>query len=102
MSINIGKDWVDGLDIIKEIKNRNYHSAIKMSPFQALFGQKAEKRVYNKDFPDGFLDDVTTEDELLRKLQKDDENNLPYFRFHTSNKIYFNFLNQLIICLFLR
>jgi hypothetical protein len=39
MAVNNSKNWSKGLQFVQVQKNRSYHSGIKRSPYEALFGR---------------------------------------------------------------
>nr|GEX19768.1 putative reverse transcriptase domain, ribonuclease H-like domain, aspartic peptidase domain protein [Tanacetum cinerariifolium] len=44
-AIDFGKGWVNHLPLVEFLYNNNYHTSIKASPFEALYGQKCRSPV---------------------------------------------------------
>lgn len=51
------------------MKNRAFHSGIKRSPYEALFGCKARVGLSTSSLPDDVLQDVETEEELEKIIE---------------------------------
>lgn len=54
--------WTDALPIVQAMKNRRYHSGIKRSPYEAMFGKKMELGNENQATPND--DDMDSDIDL--------------------------------------
>ncbi|XP_078509625.1 KRAB-A domain-containing protein 2-like [Lissotriton helveticus] len=61
--------WSEGLQIVQFMKNRAFHSGIKRSPYEALFGYKARVGLSTSSLPDDVLQDVETEEEVEKIIE---------------------------------
>lgn len=61
--------WSEGLRFVQLMKNRAFHSGIKRSPYEALFGCKARVGLSTSSLPDDVLQDVETEEELEKIIE---------------------------------
>ena len=56
--------WSIGLRFVQLMKNRAYHSGIKMSPYGALFGSKVKLALNTSNLPQEVLMNIKSEKEL--------------------------------------
>ncbi|KFD62379.1 LOW QUALITY PROTEIN: hypothetical protein M514_25502 [Trichuris suis] len=56
--------WSDGLRFVQLTKNRAFHTGIKRTPYEALFGCKAKVGLATSSLPQDVLQDIQTEEEL--------------------------------------
>lgn len=64
MQTNNTAQWNKGLQFVQFMKNTSLHSAIKMSPYEAMFGGKAKVGLKTSNIPLQVLKDITKEEEL--------------------------------------
>lgn len=57
-------NWSQGLRFIQLMKNRAYHSGIKCSPYEALFGCKAKIGLSTSNLPKEVIEVIENEEEL--------------------------------------
>lgn len=70
-------EWMKGLDLVQFQKNRSFHSGIKTSPYQAMFGIAPKMGI--ESIPSQDLDNVETEEEfesLISNMQSGTMNTL--------------------------
>ncbi|KAI4478054.1 hypothetical protein M0804_012245 [Polistes exclamans] len=70
MKNNNNNNWNEGLGFVQFIKNKTYHSGIKKSPYEALFGIKP-KIGLTSSLPKEIeiLQDIRTEEELEKIIE---------------------------------
>lgn len=71
MQDNKTSKWADGLRFVQVMKNRAYHSGIKRSPYEALFGSKMKIGLSTSNLPVGAIKDIENEealDEAIRSI----------------------------------
>lgn len=75
-------DWSEGLDDVQINKNRSLHKGIARSPYEAMFGKKAEIGISTSALPQEILEKIETEEQLEEALKQlegkseaDDEEN---------------------------
>jgi hypothetical protein len=56
--------WSEGLRFVQLMKNRAYHSGIKRTPYEALFGCKAKVGLTTSSLPQDVLQDIQSEEQL--------------------------------------
>ena len=69
MQDEITGHWSEGLRFVQLKKNRAFHSGIKRSPYEALFGCRAKVGLTTSSLPDDVLQDVETEVDLEKIIQ---------------------------------
>ena len=57
--------WSEGLRFVRLMKNRAYHSGIKTTPYEALFGCKIKIGLNTSNLPKDVLENIETEEELI-------------------------------------
>lgn len=73
MRDNNTSSWSTGLPFVQWALNTTYHEAIKMQPYEAVFGQKARMGLKSK-IPQEFLEKITNgifEENMLEALQEE-------------------------------
>uniref|UniRef100_A0A914ED65 Uncharacterized protein n=1 Tax=Acrobeloides nanus TaxID=290746 RepID=A0A914ED65_9BILA len=75
---NKSTNWVQALPIIQAAKNRRFHSGIKRSPYEAMFGQPMNLGISNDPLPAEIIDGIETEEDLEKffNIQNRQEENL--------------------------
>lgn len=68
MSDNATTKWSEGLKFIQFMKNRSYHSGIRTSPYEALFGQHPRVGLQVSALPDCVLKTLRTEEDLEKAM----------------------------------
>jgi hypothetical protein len=63
-------DWSIGLKFVQFSKNTSYHSGIKQTPYEALFGAKPRVGLRSLALPDEILMRMVTEDDLTAVFQQ--------------------------------
>lgn len=76
MNDNKSKKWSEGLRFVQFQKNNGFHSVIKQSPFEALFGKKAKLGLASSSLPDAIINKISCEEDLY-KLNGGTENTIP-------------------------
>ncbi|XP_074039518.1 uncharacterized protein [Leptinotarsa decemlineata] len=66
--------WSEGLRFIQFAKNRAYHSGIKCSPYEAMFGVPAKIGLRTSSLPDDVLENISTEEDLEELVKQIEEN----------------------------
>lgn len=64
MSDNKSNKWSEGLRFCQFQKNSSYHSGIKQSPFEVLFGRKAQLGLTSSALPENILKTLNSENDL--------------------------------------
>uniref|UniRef100_A0A8C4SWK5 Integrase catalytic domain-containing protein n=1 Tax=Erpetoichthys calabaricus TaxID=27687 RepID=A0A8C4SWK5_ERPCA len=64
--------WSEGVRFVQFMKNHGYHSAIKRSPYEAMFGCPAKVRLSSSIIPQSVLHSINTEEDL-EKLEDSQE-----------------------------
>lgn len=64
-SENNSKNWVDALPVIQAAKNRRYHSGIKRSPYEAMFGRTMTMGISDDPIAPEIAQNLHDEDDLL-------------------------------------
>ena len=64
MSDNETTQWSIGLLFVQFMKNRSYHSGIRQSPYEAMFGQPAKVGLEHLSLPTAVAKHIRTEEEL--------------------------------------
>ena len=64
MGDNHTNKWSEGLRFIQMMKNQTYHSGIKQSPYEAMFGCPAKIGLTNSRIPKEIIPSIVTEDDL--------------------------------------
>lgn len=72
MSDYVTTQWSEGLRFVQFMKNRSYHSGIKMSPYEALFGSHPKVGLEASSLPDSILARLQSEEELEEALSSCD------------------------------
>ncbi|XP_024875382.1 KRAB-A domain-containing protein 2-like, partial [Temnothorax curvispinosus] len=60
---NLSK-WSEGLRFCQWKKNTSWHSAIKQTPYEAMFGRKAHVGLQSSQLPSSVINDVVTKEEI--------------------------------------
>lgn len=60
--------WSQGLRFIQLMKNRAYHSGIKMSPYEALFGCKIKIGLNTSNLPRDVISTIENEEQLAELI----------------------------------
>ncbi|XP_022194657.2 KRAB-A domain-containing protein 2-like [Nilaparvata lugens] len=58
--------WSEGLKFVQLMKNRAFHSGIKRTPYEALFGCKVKVGLTTSSLPQEILDTILSEEDLER------------------------------------
>lgn len=66
--------WSEGLRFIQFAKNRAYHSGIKCSPYEAMFGVSAKIDLKTSSLPDDVLENISTKEDLEELVEQIEEN----------------------------
>uniref|UniRef100_A0A8C4XBG1 Integrase catalytic domain-containing protein n=1 Tax=Erpetoichthys calabaricus TaxID=27687 RepID=A0A8C4XBG1_ERPCA len=72
MADNQTNKWSEGVRFVQFMKNRGYHSAIKRSPYEAMFGCPAKVGLSSSIIPQSVLHSINTEEDL-EKLEDSQE-----------------------------
>ncbi|KAJ8914671.1 hypothetical protein NQ315_017368 [Exocentrus adspersus] len=64
------RHWADGLCFVQSKKNRSYHSAIKRSPYEAMFGCAQRNGLKDTDLPQDLVDSLESESDLVTLLSE--------------------------------
>uniref|UniRef100_A0A8C4RCU6 Integrase catalytic domain-containing protein n=1 Tax=Erpetoichthys calabaricus TaxID=27687 RepID=A0A8C4RCU6_ERPCA len=72
MADNQTNKWSEGIQFVQFMKNRGYHSAIKRSPYEAMFGCPAKVELSSSIIPQSVLHSINTEEDL-EKLEDSQE-----------------------------
>ncbi|CAH2321121.1 KRAB-A domain-containing 2-like [Pelobates cultripes] len=72
MADNQTNKWSEGVRFVQFMKNRAYHSAIKRSPYEAMFGCPAKVGLSSSIIPQSLLHSINTEEDL-EKLEDSQE-----------------------------
>ncbi|XP_060848294.1 KRAB-A domain-containing protein 2-like isoform X2 [Rhopalosiphum padi] len=62
------RHWSEGLRFIQLMKNRAYHSGIKMSPYEALFGCKIKIGLNTSNLPHDVISTIENEEQLAELI----------------------------------
>ncbi|XP_008188988.1 KRAB-A domain-containing protein 2-like [Acyrthosiphon pisum] len=62
------RHWSQGLRFIQLMKNRAYHSGIKMSPYEALFGCKIKIGLNTSNLPHYVISTIENEEQLAELI----------------------------------
>ncbi|XP_050065514.1 KRAB-A domain-containing protein 2-like [Aphis gossypii] len=68
MSDNKSNKWSEGLRFCQFQKNSSYHSGIKQSPFEVLFGRKAQLGLTSIALPENILKTLNSENDLQQAI----------------------------------
>ncbi len=75
------------------MKNRAYHSGIKRTPYEALFGCKPKVGLSTSFLPKDVLKDINTEEQLekviesVQTMEKDETNQIMQEKEHVSKTL---------------
>ena len=69
---NETKNWSQGLRFCQFQKNTSLHSAIKQSPFEAMFGHVAKIGLSSSNLPNSVIESINSEEDLLQILKNDE------------------------------
>lgn len=69
MQDNNTDKWSDAVKFVQFMKNTVYHSGIKSTPYQAMFGTKARVGLKDSNLPPESYEDIETEEELEKIIQ---------------------------------
>lgn len=69
MQTNNSKSWSEGLRFVQLMKNRAFHSGIKRSPYQAMFGSDIKIRLSTSILPPETINNISSEEDLENVLQ---------------------------------
>ncbi|GBM61296.1 hypothetical protein AVEN_9570-1 [Araneus ventricosus] len=69
MQDNKSDSWSEGLRFVQFMKNRAYHSGIKRTPYEALFGCKPKLGLTTSFLPEEVLKDINTEEQLEKVIE---------------------------------
>jgi len=64
--------WAEGLKFIQFSKNISYHSGIKRSPYEAMYGCAAKLGISSSKVPSTVLNNIQSEEDLLNVLENRD------------------------------
>lgn len=64
MTDNKSSNWSIGLKLVQFMKNRAYHSGIKMTPYKAMFGVDPRVGLATSNLPDDLIATINVEDDL--------------------------------------
>lgn len=70
MADNQTNKWSEGVRFVQFMKNRAYHSAIKRSPYEAMFGCPAKVGLSSSIIPQGILHSLKNEEDLEKLDQQ--------------------------------
>ena len=61
-----GNGWAEGLKFVQFTKNTLYHSGIRQTPYQAMFGETSRQGLngFSAIFPEAVLNSMQSEDDL--------------------------------------
>ena len=62
------RHWSQGLRFVQLMKNRAYHSGIKMSPYEALFGCKIKIGLNTSNLPHDVISTIENEEQLAELI----------------------------------
>ena len=68
MHDNNSTKWSKGLKHIQFMKNRSYHSGIKRSPYEAMFGCPARFGLKSTNLPEEIYSQLETEDDFIQAV----------------------------------
>jgi hypothetical protein len=68
MSDNKSNKWSEGLRFCQFQKNNSYHSGIKQSPFEVLFGRKVQLGLTLSALPENILKTLNSENDLEQAI----------------------------------
>lgn len=68
------RHWSEGLRFIQLMKNRAYHSGIKMSPYEALFGCKIKIGLNTSNLPHDVISTIENEEQLAELITEQSQN----------------------------
>jgi hypothetical protein len=68
--------WSEGLRFVQFMKNRSYHSGIRRSPYEAVFGQPVKLGLKTSKIPEDILPNLRTEEDLESALKSSDNTNV--------------------------
>ncbi|XP_029342042.1 KRAB-A domain-containing protein 2-like [Acyrthosiphon pisum] len=66
---NNSKPWSEGLRFVQLMKNRAFHSGIKRSPYQAMFGSDIKIGLSTYILPPETINNISSEEDLENVLQ---------------------------------
>eukprot|EP00102_Acyrthosiphon_pisum_P013080 XP_008182495.1 PREDICTED: KRAB-A domain-containing protein 2-like [Acyrthosiphon pisum] len=69
MEDNDTKKWSEALPFVQFVKNTTYHQGIKQTPYEAMFGTKAQRGLLTSSLPREQIEKLATEEELEQILQ---------------------------------
>ena len=81
MSDNNTQDWSIGLRFVQNMKNSAYHSGIKCTPYNAMFGCDHNVGLTSSRLPSEVIERLQTEDDLLALISEPTEDEVSA---HTS------------------
>lgn len=70
MADNNISGWANGLRIIQNTKNNSYHSGIKRTPYEAMFGSPQKNGLLDSPLTADVVKKITTEEELEGEFSK--------------------------------
>ncbi|XP_053607024.1 KRAB-A domain-containing protein 2-like [Plodia interpunctella] len=73
MEVNNTNKWSDGLRFVQIIKNREYHTGINGSPYEAMFGKRLKIGLKSSSIPNEALLDVNSEEDLEKLLSTNNQ-----------------------------
>lgn len=62
--------WSQGLRFVQLMKNRALHPAIKMSPYETLFGCEVKVGLSTSNLPKEIIDNLENEEQLKEIVEK--------------------------------
>nr|GEV30746.1 putative reverse transcriptase domain-containing protein [Tanacetum cinerariifolium] len=83
--IDFGKSWDRHLPLVEFSYNNSYHTSIKATPFEALYGRKCRSPVYWAEVKDAQL----TGPEIIHKCLSDESLVIPLEGLHVDDKLHF-------------
>lgn len=69
MSDNSCQNWAKGLRIIQSTKNRSFHTGIKRTPYEAMFGTPQKNGLLDSCLDTSTINKIKTEEELEEHLE---------------------------------
>lgn len=75
MEENNSTTWSEGLRFCQWKKNNSFHSAIKQTPYEAMFGRRSHIGLESSNLPSSVINDLTTEEELENVINCTDIHN---------------------------
>lgn len=95
MQTNNSKSWSEGLRFVQLMKNRTFHSGIKRSPYQAMFGSDIKIGLLTSILPPETINNISSEEDLENILQNiggksEESNSADANQVNRKNKEYIN------------